>query len=539
SRPNQSCAVERPIIRPGHTLRPDPKGASLRSEPSMLTSSCPNLSGRNTHGSPQMASSWDMAHMFTMAVVPAGTTCLPTWVSWTARRAQDRSGPGGCMRRVSLTIHWRKCRLGMFESVMGRRPTTASISFWAFDWMSGWSAMRAMAHSRSMATTSTPRKIISCHSDHISVLQPFILWQCKHVAEQIILVVAVLCQPPLLNDLPKIPSNPSYQPPARGPYPPEVQQRAPQCCVWSPRLNVPTSSYPSLTISASSSLTALPSRPSTLPATLSREALWSKALMATSPDLSIWSATRLTMPSATWQRRPSSAAMRRGESMPAPATRRRRRQYSPAGANPMARQNMSSLAAALGGRSTNAAPDRISRAVSGWLLITTGVAPRVSDMRRRAPCASASAARRRCMSGPDTVGRDPTSGQPRGPGMGEAPLLFLRARRVVITNGMVTAAKARQRERREESHEGCALGLMVAVVKCTRKTKEIMVLEARLVELRYSVTALWWKRRRRTFAVQVMVIAGREQSINGDSTRETRVEEELVWSLLIDGSTWV
>ena len=41
-------------------------------------------------------------------------------------------------------------------------------------------------------------------------------------------------------------------------------------------------------------------------------------------------------------------------------------------------------------------------------------------------------------------------------------------------NGTVTAATARESDRREKSHEGCVLGLMV-VAKCTRKTKAIMV----------------------------------------------------------------
>jgi hypothetical protein len=83
------------------------------------------------------------------------------------------------------------------------------------------------------------------------------------------------------------------------------------------------------------------------------------------------------------------------------------------------------------------------------------------------------------MSGPDTADKEPTSGHPRGPGMVAAavPLLFLpRARRVVTTaNGRVTAATAREMDKREKSHGGCALGLMVVVVKCMRKIKEIIM----------------------------------------------------------------
>jgi len=83
------------------------------------------------------------------------------------------------------------------------------------------------------------------------------------------------------------------------------------------------------------------------------------------------------------------------------------------------------------------------------------------------------------MSGPDTAGKEPTSGHPRGPGMeaAAAPLLFLpRARREVTTaNGRVAATAAREMDRREKSHGGCALGLMVVVVKCMRKIKEIIM----------------------------------------------------------------
>jgi len=79
------------------------------------------------------------------------------------------------------------------------------------------------------------------------------------------------------------------------------------------------------------------------------------------------------------------------------------------------------------------------------------------------------------MSGPDTTSREPTSGHPRGPGMVVVASVFLRAWQVVVTtNGTMTATTARERDMREKSHEGCALGLMV-IAKCTRKTKEIMV----------------------------------------------------------------
>ncbi|KAJ0819661.1 hypothetical protein HanPSC8_Chr16g0698631 [Helianthus annuus] len=61
----------------------------------MATSSFKNRSGLNRFGSDHTCSSWVIAHMFTIAVVPAGTKCGPTWVSWVERRAQDRSGPGG------------------------------------------------------------------------------------------------------------------------------------------------------------------------------------------------------------------------------------------------------------------------------------------------------------------------------------------------------------------------------------------------------------------------------------------------------------
>ncbi|KAH1236688.1 hypothetical protein GmHk_08G021833 [Glycine max] len=113
---SQRWVVAKPKARPGHTLRPAPKGASLKSDPMIETSSLRNLSGLKAHGSSQMDESCDMAHMLTIAVVPAGTRTLSTWTSLTARRAHDRSGPGGCSRRTSFTIAWRYGRFAISES---------------------------------------------------------------------------------------------------------------------------------------------------------------------------------------------------------------------------------------------------------------------------------------------------------------------------------------------------------------------------------------------------------------------------------------
>ncbi|WVZ66643.1 LOW QUALITY PROTEIN: hypothetical protein U9M48_015833 [Paspalum notatum var. saurae] len=153
----QRWVVARASILPGQTRRPAPKGARRRSLPSTLTSSSWKRSGRNASGSGQMAGSCAMAHMFTIAVVPAGTRCPPTCASWTARRAHESSGPGGCMRSVSFTMHWM---LATSASDTARpRPTTASSSACALAWMSGCSTIRAMIHSIRIATVSVKKDV--------------------------------------------------------------------------------------------------------------------------------------------------------------------------------------------------------------------------------------------------------------------------------------------------------------------------------------------------------------------------------------------
>jgi hypothetical protein len=70
------------------------------------------------------------------------------------------------MRRASLTTDWRYGRCGMSESDTDRSdPVTESISNWTFDWISGCRTIRAMIHSRRMATVSVPLKIISCNNN--------------------------------------------------------------------------------------------------------------------------------------------------------------------------------------------------------------------------------------------------------------------------------------------------------------------------------------------------------------------------------------
>ncbi|OAY77415.1 hypothetical protein ACMD2_23197 [Ananas comosus] len=119
SRASHRCTVVSPNTLPGQTRRPDPNGASLKSEPIMLTSSSRNRSGRKAHGSFHMDPSWVMAHMFTIAVVPAGTKNLSTWASQTANLAQESRGPGGCILRVSLTTAWRYRSFGISASDTG------------------------------------------------------------------------------------------------------------------------------------------------------------------------------------------------------------------------------------------------------------------------------------------------------------------------------------------------------------------------------------------------------------------------------------
>ncbi|KAK8564503.1 hypothetical protein V6N12_036626 [Hibiscus sabdariffa] len=117
-----------------------------------------------------------------------------------------------------------------------------------------------------------------------------------------------------------------------------------------------------------------------------------------------------------------------GENIWFAAIRRRWRQYVPEGANPMARSNMSECAESLTGRFENAVPLRISLAVSGWLLITTRVAPRLNFMSLVAPSDAAMVARLRCASGP-IDGNVPSNGQPIGPGrFGEEKWWFRHAK---------------------------------------------------------------------------------------------------------------
>ncbi|KAJ1410322.1 hypothetical protein SESBI_22059 [Sesbania bispinosa] len=68
------------MVFPGQTLLPNPNGANLKSDPIMFTSSFMNLSGLNSSGSAHTFSSCVMAHIFTMAVVPAGTSLSPTQI---------------------------------------------------------------------------------------------------------------------------------------------------------------------------------------------------------------------------------------------------------------------------------------------------------------------------------------------------------------------------------------------------------------------------------------------------------------------------
>lgn len=166
---NHKWTVAKPNALPGQTLRPDPNGASLRSEPMIDTSSSMNLVGLKAHGSSHMVGSWVMAHMLTIAVVPAGILTLSTWTSWIAKRAHESRGPGGWSRSTSLTMAWRKGRCWRSESWtrLGLVPMHKSSSSWAFAWISWCRTILAMIHSRSVATVSAPLKTVSCKSYYL------------------------------------------------------------------------------------------------------------------------------------------------------------------------------------------------------------------------------------------------------------------------------------------------------------------------------------------------------------------------------------
>uniref|UniRef100_A0A0E0EXJ1 Uncharacterized protein n=1 Tax=Oryza meridionalis TaxID=40149 RepID=A0A0E0EXJ1_9ORYZ len=117
-RATQRVTVARPRFLPGQTRRPAPNGARRRSLPRTSTSAPPsdgmNRSGANAAGSAHTSPSWVMAHMFTIAVVPAGTTMpLASPTSAVASRAQLSSGPGGCALSVSFTT---ACRTATMSS---------------------------------------------------------------------------------------------------------------------------------------------------------------------------------------------------------------------------------------------------------------------------------------------------------------------------------------------------------------------------------------------------------------------------------------
>jgi len=80
----------------------------------------------------------------------------------------------------------------------------------------------------------------------------------------------------------------------------------------------------------------------------------------------------------------------------------------------MARSNMRARADSFIGRSENEEPSKISLAVSGWLLITTGVGPRLSAINLFAFNVAAKAASFWWAKEP-MRGRDPSMGQPIGP----------------------------------------------------------------------------------------------------------------------------
>lgn len=80
----------------------------------------------------------------------------------------------------------------------------------------------------------------------------------------------------------------------------------------------------------------------------------------------------------------------------------------------MARSNMRARADSFMGRSENEDPNKICLAVSGWLLITTGVGPRLNAIILLAFNDAAKAASLACARDP-IRGREPSMGQPIGP----------------------------------------------------------------------------------------------------------------------------
>uniref|UniRef100_A0A804LZW1 Uncharacterized protein n=1 Tax=Zea mays TaxID=4577 RepID=A0A804LZW1_MAIZE len=199
---------------------------------------------------------------------------------------------------------------------------------------------------------------------------------------------------------------------------------------WSDQLKAPRSSNPSRTMLLRCSASAAPAPdvtsyrvPKTLPMMLLRAAAWRCGRRATAPEADCSAAMERSMASASPWRPGSCEATRRGENRCVDATRRRRRQYSPLGANPMARANMSSRADRFTGRSANDGCASTSRAVAGQDDTTAGVSPTENAMSSlaRGPAARAISARARCGSPRDSAKMLPNTGRPRGPTIGVTP----------------------------------------------------------------------------------------------------------------------
>ncbi|CAI0554699.1 unnamed protein product [Linum tenue] len=184
------------------------------------------------------------------------------------------------------------------------------------------------------------------------------------------------------------------------------------------------------------------------------DASWRWGRSSTRPRAVCSTATPSSMAAHSARLIGSCAAMRRGEKRWADAIFRRRRQYGPLGANPMARSNMRLRADRLTGRSAKPTEVRISRAVAGSEETTSRVEPprlRAMSCLLLGP-AQAMEARVRWARPRLRAKRLPNIGSPRGPGIwaGTREVRPWRHAEPPGVRSQVTAARERKAARREK-----------------------------------------------------------------------------------------
>nr|CAB3457671.1 unnamed protein product [Digitaria exilis] len=434
---SQNATVAMARLFPGQLRRPAPNGASLRSDPIIGNSAADpmatNLSGRNSAGSAHTSGSCVMAHMFTMAVVPAGMRWPSTWTSDVARRAHDSSGPGGWSLTTSLITACRYTSDAEADSVTARpAPTTRSSSSWTRACTSGCSTRRASTHSITTATVSVPRNTISCKrsrvvrngkqdGDHVGVGEPVVAFEGEEDVGEVAdggwsggAEVAVPAGGAVLvDDGADEAIDAGDEAVAACPGALQVEAGEPGEVVGPVELSQQVVAFvdegPQL-----AGLGALLGRVQ-LQVVPPPEHRPHDVVQGPSPehaaDLDVAATGGHAVPDGGGHLARDHGALRGGGGdLP------RREEYVPWGANPMARWNRSPYADSLMGRSANAALLRISLATSGCAATTIRVSPTENAMSRRArggrrPAAAASL---RCAR-PVMSHMLPITGRPLGP----------------------------------------------------------------------------------------------------------------------------